>query len=71
MNEIYTLTIFLDRKYMSTATVFKKSIIFDLLALTDNNMRKLGYKGVYIKKVRTNKPDRKKITNYSLCYTKI
>ncbi len=71
MNDVYTLTIFLDRKCMSSATAFNKSKMVDLLNSTDNNMKDLGYKRVSTKRVRISKPDHTHVTNYSLCYTRV
>lgn len=71
MNEIYTLTVFLDRKYVSSVKTPNKKAMIDLLNSTDNNMKDFGYKRVSTEKVRINKPDHTYVTNYSLCYTRI
>lgn len=71
MNETYTLTIFLDRKCMSTATAFSKPKMIDLMNAADNDMKDLGYRRVSTKRVRMSKPDHTHITNYSLCYTRV
>lgn len=68
MNETYTITIFLNGKYMSSVTACDKPKLIDLLNATDNNMKDLGYKRVGTAKVRIG---RKRLTNYSLNYTRV
>lgn len=71
MNDKYTLTIFLDRKYVSSATLFDQLKIIDLMNTVDTNMKDQGYKRINAKKVRVSRKDRTHITNYSLFYTRV